>query len=180
MLTVKELADKLNVSKQTINNNVPVYMKYEKVNNVNYIDEQLEKAITDNINKNKNRFSSSSYEDTKENTSSDEQLNNVINVLIQQLNSKDEQIERLHNQLDKQNQSLINEQTINRQYQLDNNQSDNSNHNESDEADYKEDTSTQSDKKDINNSYTHEDEADISNTSNHHKKKSLLSRIFNK
>ncbi|WP_419744176.1 hypothetical protein ACN5ZK_13580 (plasmid) [Macrococcoides bohemicum] len=49
MKTVKELADKLGVAKQTINNNRPDEVPYKKINGMNYIDEQLEKLIIDNI-----------------------------------------------------------------------------------------------------------------------------------
>lgn len=49
MKTVKQLADKLGVAKQTINNNRPDEVPYKKINGINYIDEQLEKLIIDNI-----------------------------------------------------------------------------------------------------------------------------------
>lgn len=96
MITVKQLADKLKVSKQTINNNVPNDMSYKKINNINYIDEQLEIAITNNIEKNKNRFSydnnvkQSETNSTNEHTSTNDEL---VKLLREQLEDKDKQLE---------------------------------------------------------------------------------------
>ena len=92
VLTVKQLSDKLNVSKQTINNNVPNDMSYKKIKCINYIDSELEIVITNNINRNKNRFnydSSQSQDFGNENTSSNDEL-------IKQLRSE---IDTLSNQL---------------------------------------------------------------------------------
>ena len=102
MLTVKQLSDKLEVSKQTINNNVPDDMSYKKIKGINYIDSELEIAITNNINRNKNRFSYDSNQSDifrHENTSSNDelikQLRSEIDTLSNQLAVKDNQIEQI-------------------------------------------------------------------------------------
>lgn len=121
MLTVKQLADKLKVSKQTINNNVPSNMSYKKINNINYIDEQLELAITNNIEKNKNRFTydnnakQSETNNTNEYTSANDelikQLRSEIELLHDQLTIKDNQIEQITKALT--NQQSLHLQTSN-------------------------------------------------------------------
>lgn len=115
MLTVKQLSDRLNVSKQTINNNVPNDMSYKKIKGINYIDEQLEIAITNNINRNKNRFgydSTQSEDIQHENTSSNDelvkQLRSEIELLHNQLAIKDNQIEHI-------TQALTNQQLLHRE-----------------------------------------------------------------
>lgn len=96
MLTVKQLSEKLNVSKQTINNNVPSDMSYKKIKGINYIDEQLEIAITNNINRNKNRFSYDNNAKQSETTTTNgaaSSNNELIKLLREQLEDKDKQIE---------------------------------------------------------------------------------------
>jgi transcriptional regulator with XRE-family HTH domain len=118
MLTVKQLADKLKVSKQTINNNVPNDMSYKKINNINYIDEQLEIAITNNIEKNKNRFSydnnakQSETTTTNEDTSTNDEL---IKLLREQLEIKDKQLEVKDKQIEQITQALTNQQLLHRE-----------------------------------------------------------------
>lgn len=185
VLTVKQLSDKLNVSKQTINNNVPNDMSYKKIKGINYIDEQLEIAITNNINRNKNRFSydSTQSEDIQhENTSSNDelvkQLRSEIELLHNQLTIKDNQIEQI-------TKALTNQQSLQlehyRNNELDNTTQNISSNNESDTQDVS--NTSDIDSNDI--SYkgtdevrTHDDKDKYSTYSP--KKKSLLSRLFNK
>ncbi|MCT1652863.1 DUF536 domain-containing protein [Staphylococcus saprophyticus] len=201
MLTVKQLSEKLNVSKQTINNNVPSDMSYKKIKGINYIDEELEIAITNNINRNKNRFSydSTQSEDIRhENTSSNDelikQLRSEIEYLKAQINNKDKQIDNRDNQLEQLIKALTNEQSLNldnknKITQLENeiankdkqliklDSDSNATHdvsednNQSDEAVYTDPSSTS----EIHN-YSKEDS--VNETP--HKKKSLLSRLFSK
>lgn len=165
MLTVKQLSDKLEVSKQTINNNVPDDMSYKKIKGINYIDSELEIAITNNINRNKNRFSydSTQSEDIRhENTSSNDelikQLRSEIDRLSSQLTIKDNQLEQL-------TKALTNQQSLQlesyRHNQLDNTTHDKSNNVESD-------------------THNMDSTPDIDSNDTRHKKSSLLSRIFNK
>ncbi|MGX0933916.1 putative small metal-binding protein [Staphylococcus cohnii] len=185
VLTVKQLSDKLNVSKQTINNNVPNDMSYKKIKGINYIDEQLEIAITNNINRNKNRFSydSTQSEDIQhENTSSSDelvkQLRSEIELLHNQLTIKDNQIEQI-------TKALTNQQSLQlehyRNYELDNTTQNISSNNESDTQDVSNTSDLNSNDisyKDNDEVHTHDEKA----TQNVRtpKKKSLLSRLFNK
>ena len=180
VLTVKQLSDKLNVSKQTINNNVPNDMSYKKIKGINYIDSELEIVITNNINRNKNRFSydSTQSEDIRhENTSSNDelikQLRSEIDTLSNQLAVKDNQIEQL-------TKALTNQQSLQlesyRHNQLDNTTHDKSNNVESDTHNM--DSTSNESEKDIDSNDTHY--KDTEDNSTPHKKSSLLSRIFNK
>ena len=174
MLTVKQLSDKLEVSKQTINNNVPDDMSYKKIKGINYIDSELEIAITNNINKNKNRFSYDSNQSDifrHENTSSNDelikQLRSEIDTLSNQLAVKDNQIEQI-------TKALTNQQSL----QLESyrhNQLDNTTHNMDSTSDI---DSNDTHYKDMSEVRTH-DEKDYFTKSNP-KKSSLLSRLFNK
>ena len=208
MLTVKQLSDKLNVSKQTINNNVPNDMSYKKIKGINYIDEQLEIAITNNINRNKNRFG---YDSTKsediqhENTSSNDelvkQLRSEIELLHNQLTIKDNQIEQI-------TQALTNQQLLHREAS-NNNQLSNTNRNNKENKNSNISQATYSVHSDTNknttersssttnngsvsnndpsnidisqeqSSVTKETDTDINNNMPP-KKKSLISRLFNR
>lgn len=175
MLTVKQLSDKLEVSKQTVNNNVPDDMSYKKIKGINYIDEQLEIAITNNINRNKNRFSYDSNHSQcfgNENTSSNDelikQLRSEIDTLSNQLAVKDNQIEQL-------TKALTNQQSL----QLESyrhNQLDNTTHNKSNNVE--DDTHNMDSTSDIDSNDTSYKGRSVNEP--HHKKSSLLSRIFNK
>ena len=185
VLTVKQLSDKLNVSKQTINNNVPNDMSYKKIKGINYIDSELEIAITNNINRNKNRFNYDSTQSENlrhENTSSNDelikQLRSEIELLHNQLAIKDNQIEQI-------TKALTNQQSLQlehyRNNELDNTTQNISSNNESDTQD----VSNTSDLNSNDSSYkgtdevrTH-DEKDYFTKSNP-KKKSLLSKLFSK
>ena len=185
MLTVKQLSDKLEVSKQTINNNVPDDMSYKKIKGINYIDSELEIAITNNINRNKNRFSYDSNQSDifrHENTSSNDelikQLRSEIDTLSNQLAVKDNQIEQI-------TKALTNQQSLQlehyRNNELDNTTQNISSNNESDTQD----VSSTSDLNSNDISYKGTDEVHTNDekgyfTKSNPKKKSLLSRIFNK
>lgn len=180
MLTVKQLSDKLEVSKQTINNNVPDDMSYKKIKGINYIDSELEIVITNNINRNKNRFSYDSRQspelgnaDTSSNDELIKQLRSEIDTLSNQLTVKDNQLEQL-------TKALTNQQSLQlesyRHNQLDNTTHDKSNNVESDTHNM-DSTSNESEKDIDSNDIYYKDTED---NSTHHKKSSLLSRIFNK
>ncbi len=47
MLTIKQLADKLGVSKPTITRNKPDDLEFEVIDGVNYINENMERQITE-------------------------------------------------------------------------------------------------------------------------------------
>ena len=64
MITIKQLADKLDVSKPTITRNKPANMSFHIENNTYLIDEELEKQITANVLKNKQRYSTNTEDET--------------------------------------------------------------------------------------------------------------------
>ena len=68
MITVKQLADKLEVSKPTITRNKPENMSFHVEQNTYYIDEELEKKITENVLKNKRRYTTDTKDETEDNT----------------------------------------------------------------------------------------------------------------
>lgn len=68
MITVKQLADKLEVSKPTITRNKPENMSFHVEQNMYYIDEELEKQITENVLKNKRRYTTDTKDETEDNT----------------------------------------------------------------------------------------------------------------
>lgn len=68
MITVKQLADKLEVSKPTITRNKPENMSFHVEQNTYYIDEELEKQITENVLKNKHRYTADTKDETEDNT----------------------------------------------------------------------------------------------------------------
>lgn len=68
MITVKQLADKLEVSKPTITRNKPENMSFHVEQNTYYIDEELEKQITENVLKNKRRYTTYTKDETEDNT----------------------------------------------------------------------------------------------------------------
>jgi len=68
MITVKQLADKLEVSKPTITRNKPENMSFHVEQNTYYIDEELEKQITENVLKNKRRYTTDTKDEIEDNT----------------------------------------------------------------------------------------------------------------
>lgn len=101
MLTIKQLADKLGVSKPTITRNKPEYLNFEVIDGVNYINEELEKEITKKIMQNKGRYNS----DTNTETSSDTLVQQLISenkFLKTQIEEKDRLIKEQTKLLDQQ------------------------------------------------------------------------------
>ncbi len=82
MKTVKELADKLGVAKQTINNNRPAEIPYQKIDGINYIDEQLEKLIIDNIKSKKVKSvkNSRKHENSEQNPASKNSFKKILEL----------------------------------------------------------------------------------------------------
>lgn len=68
MLTIKQLADKLGVSKPTITRNKPEHVEFTVINGVNYINETLEQQITQKVLQNKTRYSSDTSTETNDST----------------------------------------------------------------------------------------------------------------
>ena len=68
MLTIKQLADKLGVSKPTITRNKPEHVEFTVIDGVNYINETLEQQITQRVLQNKTRYSSDTSTETNDST----------------------------------------------------------------------------------------------------------------
>lgn len=64
MLTIKQLADKLGVSKPTITRNKPEHLEFEVIDGVNYINENMERQITEKVLQNKERYSGDTRNET--------------------------------------------------------------------------------------------------------------------
>ena len=90
MLTVKELAEKLDVTPMTIHRNKPEDKEFTKDGNVNYIDEELEKIITTKVQKNKKVYKKQQKSESA--TDVVEQMQQQIDYLKEVIAEKDKQI----------------------------------------------------------------------------------------
>lgn len=100
MLTVKQLAEKLDVTPITIHRNKPKDKEFTKEGNVSYIDEELEKMITAKVQKNKKV-----YKKQSENaTDVVEQMQQQIDYLKAVIAEKDKQINNYTKLVDQQQQ----------------------------------------------------------------------------
>ena len=113
MLTIKQLADKLEVSKQTITRNKPENMEFTVIDGVNYIDETLEQQITQKVLQNKTRYSSDTSTETNSSTLV-QQLLQENAFLRAQIEEKDALLKTQAKLLDQQQQlNLITGQRLN-------------------------------------------------------------------
>ena len=190
MLTVKQLSDKLNVSKQTINNNVPNDMSYKKIKGINYIDSELEIAITNNIEKNKNRFSYDKNTKQSETTTTNgaaSSNNELIKLLREQLEDKDKQLEECKTQTkDFSNKLAYQQKLVDQQQQLSIDQTakisklENELANKNKQLIELKNDNTENKNSNISEAtYSVHSDTDINNNTEP-KKKGLLSRLFNR
>ena len=112
MLTINKLAEKLDVSRPTIYNNVPDDMSFTKIDGVNYIDEDLEKVITDRINKRRKSSKSIDKQSSTNNSELIESLNNELIYLKKQLETKDQQLNNKDEQIKQYSKLLENQQLL--------------------------------------------------------------------
>lgn len=113
MLTIKQLADKLEVSKPTITRNKPENMEFTVIDGVNYIDETLEQKITQKVLQNKTRYSSDTSTETN-NSTLVQQLLQENAFLRAQIEEKDALLKTQAKLLDQQQQlNLITGQRLN-------------------------------------------------------------------
>ena len=113
MLTIKQLADKLGVSKPTITRNKPENMEFTVIDGVNYIDETLEQQITQKVLQNKTRYSSDTSTETNDSTLV-QQLLQENAFLRTQIEEKDALLKTQAKLLDQQQQlNLITGQRLN-------------------------------------------------------------------
>lgn len=175
MLTIKELADKLGVSKQTVTNNKPSDMEFTKIKNAYHIDEELEKVITERILERKQSKNASEgvngTEDDKVATNEPsvdftDHLKSQIESLTEQLKEKDKQIDKYSKLLE--NQQILALKSTDKVEQLENKL----NEKEQKLIEVKEDT-----KSDLHES-NQNDKVDEKIPDHHKQKKGLFSKWF--
>lgn len=105
LITVVALADKLQVAKQTIFYNAKrLNLELTKHDNVSYVTLEQAEQITQRINSNKSS--------KRDNDGPMTQSNDMLNILLEQLRVKDEQIKQLNNTLDEQQRLLSQQQSL--------------------------------------------------------------------
>ena len=102
VLTVKELAEKLDVTPMTIHRNKPDDKAFKKEGNISYIDEELEKIITAKVQKNKKVYKKQPK--TENTTDVVEQMQQQIDYLKSVIAEKDKQINNYTKLIDQQQQ----------------------------------------------------------------------------
>lgn len=112
MKSMKKIADELNVTKMTVYNNAKkANVKFQKIDNVNYLSSEDEIIVVNRIRKNQNKnddFEGEKKEEAEPNNDNlvkDEtikQLYNQIDIYIEQLNRDKEQINTLNRLLENQ------------------------------------------------------------------------------
>ncbi|MFG0934869.1 DUF536 domain-containing protein [Staphylococcus sp. 231237_7MaSpsaltlick] len=112
MKSMKEIADELNVTKMTVYNNAKkANVKFQKIDNVNYLTSEDEIIVVNRIRKNQNKnddFESEKKEEAKPNNDNlvkDEtikQLYNQVDIYKEQSNRDKEQINTLNRLLENQ------------------------------------------------------------------------------
>lgn len=113
MITIKQLADKLGVSKPTITRNKPEHMEFTVIDGVNYINETLEQKITQKVLQNKTRYSGDTSTETHDSTLV-QQLLQENAFLRTQIEEKDALLKTQAKLLDQQQQlNLITGQRLN-------------------------------------------------------------------
>lgn len=113
MITIKQLADKLGVSKPTITRNKPEHMEFTVIDGVNYINETLEQKITQKVLQNKTRYSGDTSTETHDSTLV-QQLLQENEFLKEQIEEKDALLKTQAKLLDQQQQlNLITGQRLN-------------------------------------------------------------------
>lgn len=113
MLTIKQLADKLGVSKPTITRNKPEHAEFTVIDGVNYINDTLEQQITEKVLQNKTRYSSDTSTETNDSTLV-QQLLQENAFLRAQIEEKDTLLKTQAKLLDQQQQlNLVTGQRLN-------------------------------------------------------------------
>lgn len=102
VLTVKQLAEKLDVTPMTIHRNKPEDKEFTKEGNISYIDEELEKIITAKVQKNKKVYKKQPKQENG--TDVVEQMQQQIDYLKSVIAEKDKQINNYTKLIDQQQQ----------------------------------------------------------------------------
>jgi len=113
LITVVALAEKLQVAKQTIFYNAKrLDLKLTKHDNVSYVTLEQAEQITQRINSNKSSKRDNNTSHSRDNDDPMTQSNDMLNILLEQLRVKDEQIKQLNNTLDEQQRLLSQQQSL--------------------------------------------------------------------
>lgn len=113
LITVVALADKLQVAKQTIFYNAKrLDLELTKHDNVSYVTLEQAEQITQRINSNKSSKRDNNTSHSRDNDGPMTQSNDMLNILLEQLRVKDEQIKQLNNTLDEQQRLLSQQQSL--------------------------------------------------------------------
>lgn len=113
LITVVALADKLQVAKQTIFYNAKrLNLELTKHDNVSYVTLEQAEQITQRINSNKSSKRDNNTSHSRDNDGPMTQSNDMLNILLEQLRVKDEQIKQLNNTLDEQQRLLSQQQSL--------------------------------------------------------------------
>ncbi len=113
LITVVALADKLQVAKQTIFYNAKrLDLELTKHDNVSYVTLEQAEQITQRINSNKSSKRDNNTSHSRDNDDPMTQSNDMLNILLEQLRVKDEQIKQLNNTLDEQQRLLSQQQSL--------------------------------------------------------------------
>lgn len=115
MRTVKQAADELNVTKQTVRNNIPEDVELKKIKNAFYIEDEIFEIVKENIESRNIKQNSKVNESEIENDFLEERcyiLEMENKFLKEQLASKDKQIHEMQETIKTTNELLRNQQIL--------------------------------------------------------------------
>ena len=115
MRTVKQAADELNVSKQTVRNNIPEDVELKKIKNAFYIEDEIFEIAKENIESRNIKQNTKTNESEIENEFLEERchlLEMENNFLKEQLAGRDKQIHEMQETIKTTNELLRNQQIL--------------------------------------------------------------------
>lgn len=115
MRTVKQAADELNVSKQTVRNNIPEDVELKKIKNAFYIEDEIFEIAKENIESRNIKQNTKTNESEIENEFLEERchlLEMENNFLKEQLAGRDKQIHEMQETIRTTNELLRNQQIL--------------------------------------------------------------------
>ncbi|MDN6196366.1 MAG: hypothetical protein L0I93_07735 [Atopostipes suicloacalis] len=115
MRTVKQAADELNVSKQTVRNNIPEDVELKKIKNAFYIEDEIFEIAKENIESRNIKQNAKPNESEMENEFLEERchlLEMENNFLKEQLAGRDKQIHEMQETIKTTNELLRNQQIL--------------------------------------------------------------------
>lgn len=115
MRTVKQAADELNVTKQTVRNNIPEDVELKKIKNAFYIEDEIFEIVKENIESRNIKQNTKKNESEIENDFLEEHchlLEMENNFLKEQLAGRDKQIHEMQETIKMTNELLRNQQIL--------------------------------------------------------------------